>query len=68
MWKSCKEKVLEKCIKRTHITLVDQNKLVFQKLDAIMNPELILKFPNLLFMIDSLRFHFKVVAQVVLKK
>ena len=27
----------------THTTLIDQNKLVFQKIDAILNPELVLK-------------------------
>ena len=36
-----KKKALEKCVKMTYITLFDQNNLVFQKLDAIMNSELI---------------------------
>ena len=31
------------CVKMAHKTLFDQNKLVFQKPDAIMNPELVLK-------------------------
>ena len=34
------------CVKMTHKTLFDQNKLVFQKPDAIMNPGLVLKMPN----------------------
>ena len=52
------KKDLEKCVKMTHTTLFDQNKLVFQKLDALMNPELVLKSPKILIIIGSLRFQF----------
>ena len=51
-----------------HTTLFDQNKLCFQKLDSIMIPELVLKLPNVLIIIDSLRFHFKVDLQVAFFK
>ena len=44
----------------THKTVFDQNKLVFQKVDAVMNPELVLEMPKVYLIIGSLRFHFKV--------
>ena len=56
------------CVKMTHTTLFDQNKLVFQKLDAIMNPELVLKMPKVYIIIGSLRFHFKVNVRVAFSK
>ena len=56
------------CVKMTHITLFDQNKLVFQKLDAITNPKLVLKMPNFKIIIGSLRFNFKVVIRLAFKK
>ena len=60
----CKKKALEKCVKVTLTTLFDQNKLVSQKRDAIMILELLMKFANVLFIIGSLRFQFKVDVQV----
>ena len=53
------KKALEKCVKMTHITLLDQNIFFFQKLNAIMIPELVLKLPKVLIIIGSLRFHLK---------
>ena len=47
----------------TYTNLFDQNKLVFQKLDVIMNPKLVLNFPNFKTIIDSLRFHFEADVQ-----
>ena len=35
--------------------------------NAILNPELVLKLPNILIVIGSLRFHFKVVVRVAFK-
>ena len=63
-----KKEALEKCVKITHTTLFDQNKLSFQKLDVIMNLELALKKPKVLIIIVFIRFHFKVVVQGVLQK
>ena len=34
-----------------HTILTDQNKTVFQKLDVIINPELVLKLPTVLIII-----------------
>ena len=48
----------------TQTTLFDQNKLVLQKLDAIMIPELVLKWPTVYIMIGSLTFHLKVDVRV----
>ena len=59
-----KKMALEKCVKMTRIALFVQTKLVYQKHDAIMNPEMVLKLPNVLITICSLGFHFKVVVQV----
>ena len=56
------------CVQMTYTTLFKQNKLIFQKLDEIMNPELALEFLKVLIVIGSLMFHFKVVMQVVFKK
>ena len=53
------KKALEKCVKINHTTLFDQNKLVFQKLDAIMIPELVLKLQKVFIIIGFLRFHLK---------
>ena len=44
--------------------LFDQNKLVFQNLDAIMIPELVLELQTVYIIIGSLRFHFKEDMQV----
>ena len=52
----------------THTTWFDQNKLVFQNLDAILNLELVLKLPKVYIIIGSLRFHLKVDVQVALYK
>ena len=49
-----------------HITLFDQNKLVLQKLDAIMNSELVVKQPKILIIIVSLKFYFTVAVRVAL--
>ena len=46
----------------TRTTLFDQNKLFPHKLDAILNPELVLKFPKVLFIIGYLRFHLKLLC------
>ena len=48
----------------THTTLFDENKLVFQKLDPILNCELVSKLSKVLIIIGSLRFHLKVVVEV----
>ena len=48
----------------THTNLFDQNKLGFQKLHAIMIPELILRLPKVFIIIGSLRFHFKAKVRV----
>ena len=39
-----KKNALKNCVTMTHTTLFDQNNSVF--LDAIMNPELVLKLPK----------------------
>ena len=52
----------------TQTTLFEQNKLVSQKLDAIMIPQLVLELQKVLIIIGSLRSHFKVVVRVALKK
>ena len=39
-------KASEKCVKMSRTTLCDQEKIGFQKHDAIMNPELVLKLPK----------------------
>ena len=52
----------------THTTLFDQKKIVFQKLDADMNPDIVLKRPTFLIIIGSLRFNFKVVVLVTFKE
>ena len=49
-----KQKAFKKCVNMTHTTLFDQNKLVFQKLDTILNPELVLKLPKILIIIYTL--------------
>ena len=61
-----RKKALKKCLKMTHTTLFDQNKLVFKKIEAILNPEL--ENCKKIKIIGSLRFHFKVVLQVAFKK
>ena len=58
------KQALEKSAKITITTLFDQIKLAFQKLNAIMIPELVLKLPKVLIIIVSLRFHFKVNLRV----
>ena len=52
----------------THKTLFDQNKLVFQKLDAIVIPELVLKWPKFHIIIGSLRFILKLMCKWLFKK
>ena len=49
-----RKKVLEKFVKMTSKTLFDQNKLVFRKHDAVMNPKLVLKLPKVLVIIASI--------------
>ena len=46
--------------KMTQTTLFEQNKSIFQKLDAIINPELVLKLSKVLIIMCLVRFHFKV--------
>ena len=48
----------------THTTLFDQNKLAFQKLDAIVITELALKWQKVYIIKGSLRIHFKIYVQV----
>ena len=52
----------------THTALFDQNKLVLQTLDAMMNPELVLKMPKVTIIIGSLMFHFKFNVRVAFSK
>ena len=52
------------CVKMTPKTLFDQTILVFQKLDANMNPDLALKMPKVYIIIGSLRFHIKLNVRV----
>ena len=62
------KEAIEKSVKITQTNLFDQNKLVFQKLEAIMNPDLVLKSPKVLIILGFLRFHFKVVVRVAFLK
>ena len=55
------KKALEKSVKMNQTPLFDPKKLVFQKLNAIMNPEVYI-------IIGSLKFHLKVNERVTIEK